>query len=540
MTLNMLKDFLLILFVIASFLLIIRERNSKFGVTVKEGDKVLASGKQGVTTTIGRAASCDVRIKEKTVSRLQAAVSYNPKTDGFDLVDYGKHKGNCASGYFVANHQLKFTLFYDESCYMYGFVVEWITLTFMALQLISSLNERHDILAAVPYIILIAYSIASYFMRADRQPITESIFAILLTFYIDSVMYPAMNDFSKYDQCAKSAIMSVCIYITFNILMRLVMLIDIDKHKLHGFFRVAASVAILALIILNIALAKNINGAYNWISIGPITFQPSEIVKLLLAFVLITPLGDKFYSVKNLILELGIPVICCVYALLIRDVGVLLQFGVLFVTAILIQNINVIYSLLMLVAGVFGCELTLKLSSTAAYRFNSWLGTDYTLFESLTAAGIFDKPDSYGYQSFHSLIAAFKSGGLLGNDGKFNIMNNITASNSDLVMSIIGQKNGSIIIYIILSLYLVLIFNIILNLRQQNQFQQMYSILAISLITFAMALNTCGTFGIIALTGIVNPCLSDGMSSAICYGALFGVLATTSINKKYFNKVKGR
>lgn len=537
MSLNILRDFILILFVIATILIIFRERKTRLGITVKEGGVELTNGKQGIITTIGRALSCDVHLKDKSVSRLQASVMYNAKTDSYDLIDYGKRRGNCTAGYYVANHQLVFSMPIQEKCFSYGFVIEAIALVFIALQALSNLSMWNDIKTAIPHAILAIFLIAVYFSRADKQPITESIFSILLTFYVDAVMYPATNNGSKFEDCINSAILGVSVYVIFNVLTKVFLSINLDKHKLHHFFRFMASVVILCLIALNIILAENIHGAYNWISIGGITFQPSEIVKALLAFVLIVPLGTKFYSVRNLIFEIGLPIICFFYALVIKDVGVLLQFGIIFVVAVLIQNTNILYSMFMIVAGVFGCTLVLKVSTTAAYRFESWLGADNTLFESLTAKEIFAQPYDYGYQSVHALVAAFENGSLFGNV-KFDVMENVVAANSDLVMSILGQRHGYLIIYLILMLYVVLLLNFILCLRQQNKTQQTFSVLAVALIVFAMALNLCGTFGIVALTGIVSPALSDGISSAVSYGCLFGVIGSSAISRKYLKKIK--
>lgn len=537
MSLNILQDFILILFITASLLILIRERTTKLGITVKEGDKTLTSGKQGIVTTIGRALSSDVRIKEKSISRLQASVRYNPKTGKYDLIDYGQKKGNCMAGYYAANHQLEFFMPIQEQCFMYGFVIEAIATVFVVLQALASLSTWHDIKVVAPHAILIVFLATTYFLRADRQPITESIFTVLLTFYIDAVMYPATNNAGSFENCINDAIWGVLIYVIFNMLMKVFLCINFDKFKLHGIFRIVSAVAIIMLIILNIIFAKQVGGAYNWINIGNRQIQPSELVKVLLAFVLIVPLGTKFNSVHNIILEIGLPIICFCYALIIKDVGVLLQFGIIFIVAVLIQNTNVLYSVFMIVSGFFGCTLVLKVSSTATYRFESWLGKDNTLFESLTAKEIFSKPYDYGYQSVHSLIAAFKNGGVFGNSD-FDVMKNITASNSDLVMSILGQRHGYLIIYLILALYAVLLINFIFNLRQQNKIQQMFSILSITLITFAMALNLCGTFGIVALTGIVSPALSDGMSSAISYGCLFGVISSSAMNRKYLKIIK--
>lgn len=538
MGLNILQDFILILFIVASAIIILRERRTMLGIIVKENEKKLASGKQGLMTTIGRSLSSDVHIKDRSVSKLQAAVMYNAKTDSYDLIDYGTNRGNCTAGYYIANHQLHFSMPIQETCFSFGFVVEVIAIAFIVLQALSTFSVWNDMKSVVPHAVLIGFLIVTYFSRADRQPITESIFAILLTFYVDAVMYPATIHASKCEDCINSAIFGVTVYVFFNMFMKIFLCINMDKKKLHDFFRLLAFTAILCLIVLNFILAKSINGAYNWITIGGITFQPSEFVKVLLAFVLIVPLGTKFYSEKNLIFEIVAPIICFFYALVIKDIGVLLQFGVIFVVAVLIQNTNILYSMLMLVTGVFGCTFVLKVSATAAKRFYSWFGVGNTLFESLTAKEIFNQAYDYGYQSVHALVAAFKNGSLFGNI-KFDVMEGITAANSDLVMSVLGQRHGYLIIYLILALYAILLLNCILCLRQQNKTQQVFSILAVTLMTFAMALNLCGTFGIVALTGVVSPALSDGISAAVSYGCLFGAISSSSMSRKYLKKIRG-
>lgn len=534
MTMNILQDLVLTLFILSSAWLIFRERKVRLGVIVSEGGKKYTDGRQGIVTTIGRSLSSDVRLKEHSVSRLQAVISYNAKTKRYDMTEYGKI-GSCSNGYRVASHTLQFNLPVEERCFEFGFIPTILSALFVILQALSVYKSFGSFKAAIPHIILLCFIAAAYIIRADRQPITESVFAILLTYYVDATMYGSTaNDFTD---GMMSAVIGVTLYTAFSLIMRLFLKIDMDKYNLHPIFRIAAVAAILGIIVLNLALAEEKNGAYNWITVGPITFQPSEIVKLLLAFVLIVPTGKQFYSVNNLIIILGTSITCFVYGLMIKDIGVLLQFGIIFVIAVLIQNTNFLYSILMIVAGIAGCKAVLHISSTAAARIEGWLGEGKSLFESLTASGIFDNYDDYGYQPVHALVAAFKNGGLLGN-GKFDVLKYIEAANSDLATSMLAQKHGYLILFLLLGMYIVLLFNTVLTLRQKNKTQQVFTCIGISLMVFAMALNLCGTFGIVALTGVVSPAISDGISAAISYGCLFGVISSTSMSKEYLNTIK--
>lgn len=537
MFINVLQDIVLLLFITTVFFALFKDRNVKLGVIVSENGKNLTSGKHGLETTIGRASSCDVRLKEKVVSRVHAIARYNPHIDNFEILEYGTRKGNQSNGYFISGHQLKFSIPVNETCFEYNLLLLTIVETFIILQSLSTINQFVKFSPIIPYMLLIVFLLVSYFTRADEMPIIESIFSILLTFYIDAVMYPATANPEKYSECLRSAILGIAIYVLFNVGMKFFMKIDLEKTKLHNLFRSIGCLAIVALIVLNLALAKNINGAYNWINLGPISFQPSEIVKVLLAFIVIVPINKIFTDKKNLIIQIGMPVLCFVYAILIKDIGVLLQFGALFAVAILIQNTNILYSVLMILSGIAGCKLVLNISSTAACRFYKWAGSENKILESLTGKEVFLKASEYGYQSVHSLVASFANSGLAGNNS-FDVMKNVPAANSDLVMSIIAQKHGYPVILLILALYILLIVACVFNSRQQYKFQQTFSVLAITLITFAMMLNMLGTFGILPLTGIVNPCLSDGISSAISYGCLFGVMSSTSMTYRYLNMIK--
>lgn len=534
MTLNILQDITLVLFVISCLWIIFRERNLRLGIIVKENDWIYTNGKQGVLTTIGRCSNADVKLKDRSVSRLQAVIAYNPKTHRYDMTEYGK-SGSCSNGYHIANHSLQFTLPCEERCFEFGFVTLMFSLVFVALQSYSSYRCYGIWQVFIPYLILQGYIIVSNEIRADKQPITESILAIFLTYYIEATLYDLSDD--ELFNGILSATLGVSLYIVFSFAMRLFLKYCLGDFSVHCTLRTIAVFAIIVLIVLNLALAKEKNGAYNWISLGSITFQPSEIVKILLAFVLIVPTGKHFYSINNIAIILGTTILCFVYALLIKDVGVLLQFGLLFVISVLIQNSNILYSILMIVAGIAGCKGVLYISSTAASRIKGWLGESTTLFEGLTASGVFDNPDTYGYQSIHALVAAFKNGALFGNSG-FDVLNGIEAANSDLVISMIAQKHGSFVIYLILALYIVLIINTIFCLRQKDKIQQLFSCVGITLLVFAMALNLCGTFGIVALTGVVNPAISDGISAAVSYGCVFGVLGSTSITKQYLETIQ--
>ena len=76
----------------------------------------------------------------------------------------------------------------------------------------------------------------------------------------------------------------------------------------------------------------------------------------------------------------------------------------------------------------------------------------------------------------------------------------------------------------------------ILTLKKQTKTQQTLSLLSLFLILTAYVLNIGGSFGVIPLTGVVLPYFSYGISSAVSYGAVLGII--TSFSKEAYSIVK--
>lgn len=537
---NVFLDLFIALFIALSAAVIYKEHNTRLGLIVRENGKLLANGRQGLETEIGRSSQCDVRMQEKSVSRLQAKATYDTKS-GFEIREYGATPGNRSAGYFVAGHDLKIYKPIEERCYELSYLPGIAAMIVIALQAVTAYRAWDSPKAVIPHAILAVFLLICYAIRADRAPVIESVFSILLTFYIETTMYPAVHHPENLTVSVNAAITGVAAYASLCLAMKLFLWILVKRPQLYRRLRVLACAAMILLILMNLIFAKSINGARNWVGIGGYSFQPSEPVKLLLIFVLIVPSEDRvhYMEARNLVITIGMPVTCMVYALLIKDSGVLLQYGLIFILSVLLQSEDILKNILIIVSGFLSCKLVvLKISSTAFYRFSNWIG-EGSILEGLTGKGIFATSYDYGYQSVHAVIGAFINGGVFGNKSGYDVMSGIEAANSDLVTGLLAQKHGYLFPFLLLGLYLVLLGGCLLSLRQQRKTEQLFSVVAVSLISFTMAFNLAGTYGIVALSGIVSPALSDGISAALCYGPLFGVISSSGLSHTYLKHIKG-
>jgi len=529
----------------ASFAYVLwHDRHNSFGIIVTEGQFILAKGRQGIVTTIGRSSNNDVSFNLPSVSRLQAAVSFDAKNSRFSLFEYGLHQGDRTDGYRIADRKVSFSLpVLSSSAFAYSFVPVLMCGLFVVIRAMRTYGEWHVFSAVLPHLLLLVFLLVSIFTRADRLPLTDCVFAIFLTYYIEAVMYPASLPNGDINKGIHDALLGVFLYVFCCTAFRLILCLNLDRHigskTLLQRLRPLCSIGIVVLIILNLALAKEKNGAYNWILLPGLNFQvqPSEFVKVLLILVMLVPIDNKsFYSLSNLIYMFIVPGSCFIYGYLIKDIGVILIFASCSLTAILLQARNITVSAMLILASLVGGKAILRFSKTAAGRLSGWLGGSNNLFQSLTGAGIFKAPSGYGYQSIHSLVGAVKNGGLFGNNS-FDVLKNITAANSDLVMACLCQKNGAPLVFFILIFYCLLIVAVSANMLQQTKSQQTLSVISLVMLVFATFLNTCGSFSILPLTGVVNPAFSAGMSSAV-YGCLFGCLGASAVSSKYLKALK--
>ncbi len=537
MLLNILEIILLFIFMICTACVLNLSRGISPGLIIWDSeDKKLTSGKQGMETAVGRTFSSDVRIKGSDVEKNHALLSYNAKKNCY-TADHFNLRYRIENEYSIADRTLHITLPYFEELFRFGFAPALIAVIFILVRMLVTFEDFGSVMTLVPYGILVLFLVLSLILRSDTFPVIESVFAVMLTYYIDAMLYYSIGDPSRFDSDISSAIVGVALYCICFMAAKFFFSLDLNRKKLHSKLRLLATLAILALFAVNYLFRSKVYGAYNWVNIMGFGFQPSELIKLLFIFVMVVPSGEKFYSFPNLIYVTVLPMACFAYAILIRDIGVLLLFGVIYMTAILVQCRNFFYSLLHILGAVIGCQAVLAISSTAAYRFYGWFSGS-GVWASLTSAGVFDDPSDYGYQPLRALVAAVKNGGLFGSENSIDMLKGITAANSDLVSAVIAQSSGILVLFAFIIIYLLLFGASSLSIRQQRKPQQMMTLLCLVCITSAMLLNIGGTFGILPLTGIVNPCLSAGISASVSYGAMFGMIACSSMSRKYFRAIK--
>ncbi|MBO0474433.1 cell cycle protein FtsW [Enterococcus sp. DIV0840] len=272
-------------------------------------------------------------------------------------------------------------------------------------------------------------------------------------------------------------------------------------------------------------------GSKNWISIGGTTFQPSELMKV--AFILMLAYVVTMHNVKNVnrtlksdfwligkMLLVTMPVIILI--LLQDDFGTMLVFLAIFGGVFLMSGIS--WKIILpafLAAIILGAGTIYLVTTTTGREFLYSVGFKPYQFDriDLWMNPFHHDPD----RSFQPALAitAIGSGGLLGKG--FNISDvYVPVRESDMIFTVVGENFGFIGGCFIILLYFILIYRMIrVCFETNNEFYAYIATGIIMMILFHVFENIGANIGLLPLTGIPLPFISQGGSSIL--GNMLGV-----------------
>ncbi|OTN90026.1 cell cycle protein FtsW [Enterococcus sp. 7E2_DIV0204] len=272
-------------------------------------------------------------------------------------------------------------------------------------------------------------------------------------------------------------------------------------------------------------------GSKNWISIGGTTFQPSELMKV--AFILMLAYVVTMHNVKNVnrtlksdfwligkMMLVTMPVIILI--LLQDDFGTMLVFLAIFGGVFLMSGIT--WRIILptfLAALLIGAGTIYLVTTTTGREFLYSVGFKPYQFDriDLWMNPFHHDPD----RSFQPALAitAIGSGGLLGKG--YNVSDvYVPVRESDMIFTVVGENFGFIGGCFIILLYFILIYRMIrVCFETNNEFYAYIATGIIMMILFHVFENIGANIGLLPLTGIPLPFISQGGSSIL--GNMLGV-----------------
>jgi cell division protein FtsW len=295
----------------------------------------------------------------------------------------------------------------------------------------------------------------------------------------------------------------------------------LDYHRLERFWYILFLISLGLLVLCFVRpIGMRVNGSWRWIHAGPVTFQPSELAKLV-AIIFVAWWFSKFETkckgaLMGLIYPVGIVVTLLVPILLETDLGTTLLIGG---TVLLI----------MFVAGASPKFLgPLVVVGVAAL-----LGIAWHIAERQGRLLAFLHPDQYqekeGHQQWMGLIA-FGSGGVEGlglGNGRQKMLY-LPYAHTDFIFPVIGEELGLRVTLVVVFCYLLIVTSgILISLNAKDRFGMLLGFGCTAILGLQAAINIGVTTSLFPNKGLPLPFISYGGSNVffclICVGILINI-----------------
>lgn len=335
----------------------------------------------------------------------------------------------------------------------------------------------------------------------------------------------------------KTFISQMVFWILSLIVIGLIYKMKISFLKNKQLIRIVTFV-LTGLLVYVLIFGKTVNGAKGWIEIGSLfSIQPAELLKILVIWYLAETLSRRQDVIQTAFWEtVKTPLI--LIGILTGIVAIMPDFGnasiivLLVIVMLLISGTNYMYTVWVGGGIVLGSTLLIQLILLSENLFPKNYRYIYNRF------AVFKNPFSdelgAGHQMVNGYYAMF-NGGLfgLGLGNSIQKKGFLQEAQTDYIFAIVIEELGLIVALFILGLLLFLVARIILvGIRSKDPFNSLMSMGIGAMFLLQIFINLGGITGVIPLTGITFPFISQGGSSLLILSACIGFVLNISADEK--------
>ncbi len=306
----------------------------------------------------------------------------------------------------------------------------------------------------------------------------------------------------------------------------LILLFILQRIHYKVWQRFVVPIFLVALVLLVLVFipgfGTTVYGAARWVELGPISFQPSEVMKFAIILYLSAWLSSKGRAKASDFFEGLVPflaLLSIVGFLIIKqpDTGTL---GLIFLIAMAIffaSGANILHIFSLFGAGLIFLFILIKMAPYRMQRFLVFMNPEHD-------------PMGFGYQMTQALLA-LGSGGFFGSGlgqsrQKFNYLPEPV---TDSIFAVLGEELGLLGTVMIVLLFLFVAWRgLRIAAYAPDEFGRLLAIGIVSWIVFQAFINIAAITGMIPLTGIPLPFISYGGTSLAVLLAAVGILLNVS------------
>ncbi len=296
---------------------------------------------------------------------------------------------------------------------------------------------------------------------------------------------------------------------------------QIDMHIWQRSSRLLMVVGVVMLVLLLVpGLGREVNGSTRWFPIGPLQFQPSEIVKVLVVLYLADHCARKLPQLSTFSVNMIEPALVfsgiAVLLLLEPDYGCTAVILVTVLGMLFLSGIRLIYFCGAFFAGLVAMGVLIFFNPNRLQRVLCFLDP-------------FAEPYGCGYQLVQALIS-------LGSGEWFGVglgasvqkLFYLPEASNDFLVAVIGEELGLIGIAVLIVLYASLCWRAFRIADRAGRLGQMFQARVAQgiglLLTLQVMVNLAVNLGVIPTKGLTLPLMSYGGSSMISCCFAIGLL----------------
>lgn len=296
-------------------------------------------------------------------------------------------------------------------------------------------------------------------------------------------------------------------------------------HIWHMMVKYVLAASVFLMMLPFSPIGVTINGARAWAEIGPVRFQPSEILKVAVLLYCASVLGRRRKEIEN-VQRTFVPIVTvwCISVLLCmiqKDFGAAIVF-----TCVILSTMFIAGTPMRLIGSigaltVLGSVVAISASSRMQQRFLSFLDLEANKGHS-------------AYQVWQSILS-ISNGGITGvgagrGTGKWGY---VPLAHSDFIFAIVAEEFGLIGSTMVIGLFLALaLLGIQVALRARDPFGAVLAGGITTWLCIQATINIGGVIGALPVTGLTLPFISYGGSSLFMVMAASGLLLNVARNMK--------
>ena len=309
---------------------------------------------------------------------------------------------------------------------------------------------------------------------------------------------------------------------------------QIDYHILTKFTGVLYGMAAILMMLVKTPLGRTANGARRWLNLGPLSFQPSEIAKIVVIVCLsymIVNMGRKIKTLKAFMILAGSGSALAFLAYAFTDnlstaiIIFCITMGLIFIAHPKVKPFLIAAGVGVAMIIIFVMILSSSLETSSSFRLRRilvWLHPE-------------DFASGDGYQTIQALYA-IGSGGFLGRGlgNSIQKLGSVPEAQNDMIFSIVCEELGILGGIILLLLFAYLLYR--LFFIAQNA-PDMFGSLMVSGIFIHIALqvifNIAVVLNLMPNTGVTLPFVSYGGTSIVFLMSEMGLALSVARQIKF-------